>query len=355
MTRQGSGSADTAMKELSYQESLSITDSVYIDVRSPSEFGEDHIARSVNIPLFGNDERKEVGTIYRVAGRTQAIERGTEIVGEKLRDMVKEFMQYQDKNIILLCARGGMRSGSLASLLDSLGLRVFKLKNGYKDYRRYVAGQLESITLPAPLVVLQGLTGSGKTEVIRKFPWSIDLEGMAGHRSSVFGGIGIRQNTQKRFESLLLDRINDLRGAPYCLIEGESRKIGNLHLPDSLYELMKHSPAIYLDASMERRVDIIFNEYIAHCNEENIPAIVKSLSQKLGDRNVELLTGLYAAGNIREFIRVILDKYYDPLYRHSLERRDYLSSILNITTDDSVLEIQNQIEGFLARKQYPEH
>ncbi len=337
------------MKELSYRESLSLPDSVYVDVRSPLEFEADHISGSVNIPLFGDDERKEVGTIYRMAGRDTAIEKGTEIVGEKLRELVKSFMRHQDRNIILLCARGGMRSGSLGSLLDSLGFRVFKLRDGYKGYRRYVTEQMGSFTIPAPLFVLQGLTGSGKTEIIRDLPFSIDLEGMAGHRSSVFGGIGITQNTQKRFESLLLDRLQALGGAPYCLIEGESRKIGDLHLPDPLYELMKISPVLYIDTPLERRVDIIFKEYHPHCDSENIPAIVKSLSPKLGSKNAELLIALYAGGNIRDFIRIMLEKYYDPLYRHSLQRKDFIATIRNLSTESTAREIERQIGIFLAR------
>jgi len=340
---------EKTMNILSYRESLSLTDSVYIDVRSPLEFEADHITGSVNIPLFADDERKEIGTIYRMAGRNTAIERGTEIVGEKLRDLVKSFMRYQDKNIIILCARGGMRSGSLGSLLDSLGLRVFKLASGYKDYRRYVMEEIESLAMPAPLFVLQGLTGSGKTEVIRKFPWSIDLEDLAGHRSSVFGGIGIAQKTQKRFESLLVDRLRELGGAPCCLIEGESRKIGDLHIPDSLYGLMKDAPVIYLDTPMERRVEIIYNEYQPHCNDENIPAIVKSLSSKLGNTAVETLTGLYAAGNIREFIRIMLEKYYDPLYRHSLQRKNFIATVRYTTADDAVAEIRERIAAYCGR------
>ncbi len=334
------------MKETTYQESLSIDDRVYIDVRSPLEFAEDHISGSINIPLFGDDERKEVGTIYRMAGRDTAIERGTEIAGEKLRDLVKSFMQYRERSIVLLCARGGMRSGSLGSLLNSLGLRVFKLEDGYKGYRRHVRERLQNLTMPAPLFVLQGLTGSGKTEIIRNFPWSIDLEEMAGHRSSVFGSIGIVQKSQKRFESLLLDRLRSLQGAPYCLIEGESRKIGDLHIPESLYEIMATSPVIYCDTPLERRVDIIYDEYHPHCDDRNIPAIVKSLYPKLGRGTIDHLLELYGSGDIREFIRIMLEKYYDPLYRHSLQRKDFIATVRNTSTTGAIDELKKHVAAY---------
>jgi tRNA 2-selenouridine synthase len=337
------------MKEISYIESLAIPDSVYVDVRSPEEYGTDHISGSINIPLFGNEERKELGTIYRMAGREDAIMRGTQIAGKKLKDLVASFLKYQDRAIIVLCARGGMRSGSLVSLLDSIGMNCYKLKDGYKGYRRYAIDQLEPLSVPAPLFVLHGLTGSGKTEIIRSIPSSIDLEDMAGHRSSVFGGIDMVQKSQKRFESLLLDRTRSLSGARYCLIEGESRKIGNIHLPHSLYDLMKASPAIYIDAPIERRVEIIYNEYHLHCNDENIPAIVKSLTPKLGHKNANLLVGLYAEGSIRQFIRIMLEKYYDPLYRYSIGRRDYIAIIQNLDTDQAVKEIHEAVERYLGR------
>jgi tRNA 2-selenouridine synthase len=235
------------MREISFLESLEIKNSVYIDVRSPAEFKADHVSGSLNIPLFDNNERKEIGTIYRLAGRYDAVMRGTEIVGEKLKGIMHSILEHKNKNLLVMCARGGMRSGSLVSLLDSLGLPVYKIEQGYKGYRRFVIDSLRSLKLDAPLFVLQGLTGSGKTEVIRRIRHTIDLEDMAGHRSSVFGGIDNVQRTQKRFESLLLDRFRGLERAPYILIEGESRKIGNLHIPDVLFEFMKRSPVVYLD------------------------------------------------------------------------------------------------------------
>ncbi len=337
------------MNEISYLESLKLNNPVYVDVRSPQEFEIDHITRSVNIPLFNNEERKEVGTVYRLAGRYDAILRGTEIVGEKLKDIISALHPYSDKEIVVMCARGGMRSGSLVSLLGSLGMTVYKLVDGYKGYRRYVAEQIESLSMEAPLFVLQGLTGSGKTEIIRRVPHAIDLEDMAGHRSSVFGGIDQKQKTQKRFESLILERIHSLAHCPYVIIEGESRKIGNLHLPASLHRLMKNSPAIYLDTPLERRVEIIFNEYRSHCNDENIPNIVRSLESKLGRKNIDTLLGLYAQGNLQEFIRLMLIKYYDPLYQYSLDKASYAAIIRNLDTESSVEEIQACIRNHMKK------
>ncbi len=337
------------MKEISFGESRSIPDAVYIDVRSPAEFAEDHVPGAVNVPLFDNGERKEIGTLYRSAGREDAIVRGTEIAGGKLKDIIQELMRYREKNILVMCARGGMRSASLASLLDSLGMKVWKIAGGYKGYRRYVIETVAALELPAPLVVLQGLTGAGKTEIIRRVPHSMDLEEMAGHRSSVFGGIDGCQKSQKRFETLIIERIRALGAPPWILVEGESRKIGNLHLPDPLHDVMRESPAILLDTPIERRVEIIFNEYHAHCNDENIPRIVESLTAKLGGKTVDRLIGLYRAGDIRGFIRIMLEKYYDPLYRHSLEKRNYIAVVQNQDTEEAVVRVRESIECFFKQ------
>lgn len=335
------------MKEISFGESREIEDAVYIDVRSPAEFEEDHASGAVNVPLFDNSERKEIGTIYRIAGREDAIVRGTEIVGGKLKDIMEEILRFREKNIIVMCARGGMRSASLASLLDSLGMKVWKITGGYKGYRHDVMDRIGALALPAPPVVLQGLTGAGKTEIIRRIPHSIDLEEMAGHRSSVFGGIDKTQKTQKRFETLIVERVGALAGAPWILIEGESRKIGNLHLPDVLHAAMKAAPAIYLDTPIERRVEIIYDEYHSFCDDENIPRIVEGLTVKLGQKTIEKLLGFYRDGEIREFIRVLLEKYYDPLYRHSLEKKDYLAVVRNDDTETALEQVCNCMETYI--------
>ncbi|MBN2080472.1 MAG: tRNA 2-selenouridine(34) synthase MnmH [Spirochaetes bacterium] len=335
------------MNEISYAESLSLPDRVYIDVRSPSEFGADSVPGSVNIPLFDDAERREVGTLYRAAGREDAVMRGTEIAGAKLKELVGAFLDYRDRNMVILCARGGMRSSSLASLLASLGLSVYRLRDGYRGYRRHVFDRIGAMTMPAPLYVLQGLTGTGKTEILRALPNSIDLEQMAGHRSSVFGGIGLVPVTQKRFESLIVERLDALVGAPWILVEGESRKIGDLHMPERLHEMMQSAPVILIEAPMRRRQQILYEEYHGHCDDENIPSIVRGLTSRLGKKQVEELLEIYTRGELGEFIRIMLEKYYDPLYLHSLKEKKYIARIANLERDRTIREIRLAIENHL--------
>lgn len=335
------------MKEISYEESLELTDPLYIDVRSPDEFSHDHIPGAINMPIFDNEERSKIGTIYKITGKENAIIKGTEIVSEKIGSIVSDIFQYKDKNIVFVCSRGGMRSRSVAALVSSLGLRVFKLKQGYKEYRRYILERLESIKVKPQLFVLQGLTGSGKTEIIQEIDNSIDLERMAGHRSSLFGGIGLKQNSQKRFESLLNSRIKELENKKYTVIEGESRKIGNLHIPPSLFQQMKNSPVILINTPLDRRIDIIIKEYTKHADSDKIPDIVRSLRSKLGLNKVNTLLELFYKGNLREFTSVLLEKYYDPLYKHSLDNMKFIDLIENKDTGNTIQLIKECITEYL--------
>jgi tRNA 2-selenouridine synthase len=333
------------MKTIDYIESLELDNPLYIDVRSPGEFSMDHIPGSINIPLFDDNERVEVGTLYRMAGKEKAMLRGSEIVGTKLQQILSRIMEYRDKNIIVSCARGGMRSGSLASLLDSLGFTVFQLNRGYKGYRKYIIDSFNTLNPEIPLIVLQGLTGSGKTEIIRRMENSIDLEKLAGHRSSVFGGIGIKQNTQKSFETGIISSLHHLHTFNHIIIEGESQKIGNLHIPDPFYTIMKQSPAILIKTPLEMRIDIIEKEYSDFTLGDNIPEIVKSLRTKLGKKIVDELLFHFNNGNIRKFIEIMLLHYYDPLYAYSLEKKHYIDTVDFTTTDETLHEIEAVINA----------
>lgn len=335
------------MKEILFEESLNLENPLYVDVRSPGEFADDHIPGAVNLPIFDNDERKEVGTLYRMAGRDTAVLRGTEIGGRRIGEIINRLSDIKDREIIIYCARGGMRSGSVASLINSLGISALRIKDGYKSYRRYVNERLSVMKIMPEIFILQGLTGAGKTEILKVLDNSIDIEGMAGHRSSVFGGIGLEQRSQKFFETELLRRIEELCKSPYVVIEGESRKVGNLHIPDNIFSQMRAGHYIYIDTPLERRISIIREEYNCFQEHERIIEIVNSLRGKLGNKKSDMLIDLYNAGRIDEFIEILLLDYYDLLYKHSLDKYDYISVIKNNDTLETLKNVEKVIKDYL--------
>lgn len=337
------------MKEISFEESLTLDNPLYVDVRSPGEYDDDHIPSAVNLPIFDNEERREVGTLYKMAGRDTAVLRGTEIGGRRIGEIINRLSEYRERDIVIYCARGGMRSGSVASLINSLGISTYRIRDGYKSYRRYVNDRLSVIKIRPGIFILQGLTGAGKTELIKALENSIDLEGMAGHRSSVFGGIGLAQKSQKSFETELLRRIEELENAPYVVIEGESRKVGNLHIPDNIFSQMREGNFIYIDTPLERRISIIRDEYNSFQEHERVIEIVNSLRGKLGNRKADMLVDLYGADRIDEFIEILLLDYYDVLYKHSLEKYEYISVIKNLDTAEASREVEKTIKAFLDR------
>jgi tRNA 2-selenouridine synthase len=336
------------MREITYEEARQLDSPAFIDVRSPGEFSKDHIPGSVNIPILGDEEREEIGKIYHLLGRDEAITRGGEIVGSKLGEIITDIGRLKDRDIIINCSRGGMRSKSLVALLLSLDFNVYKLKDGYKGYRRYILSRINDIGLEPPVFVLQGLTGTGKTEILRRIENAIDLEQLAGHRSSVFGGMGLRQNTQKFFESLLIERIDELNDREYVVIEGESRKIGNLHIPEGIMHIIKNSATILIRASIERRVEIILNEYTGNMDSGVLIEIVKSLESRIGLKNVNNLIELFERGDLFEFARLILEKYYDPLYRHSIARMRFIAEVENVDTESACREVEGVILNYLG-------
>jgi tRNA 2-selenouridine synthase len=340
------------MHTISYEDSLSLQKPVYIDVRSPREYREDHIPGAVNIPIFDDAEHADVGTLYKTSGQDAAVTLGSRIVGSKLGDIVSRIQEISKTGIpVIYCFRGGMRSSSLVALLESLEFsEVYQLQKGYKGYRTHVLRSLESIgTGPMPqLFVLQGLTGTGKTEILHFLDNAVDLEGIAGHRSSVFGGIGKCKNSQKYFESLLLDRIKALQSAAYMVIEGEAKKIGNCHVPQSLFSIMQCAPTIYITAPMPRRTGIIRREYSDNLDEDEVKGIVDSLDSRIGHKNTVLLREYIDNNKLDDFIELLLTKYYDPLYHHALQKREFCAVIENLDSEEAARKINEIIAATLS-------
>ena len=300
-------------------------DYTFVDVRSPKEFEEDHIPGAINIPLFSNEERAIVGTIYKKESKDLAIEKGLEIMSEKLPAMVKKYKEIEGK-VCIYCWRGGMRSGSITSLLKSMKFNVIKLENGYKDYRRYVREELDKIELPE-FIVIYGLTGSGKTELLNKVSNSLDLEGLAQHRGSIFGDINLKPNSQKRFESLLLKRLLELQKEKIVFVEGESRRVGRILIHEKVWKHMQEAKKAKLICPDEERVERIYKEYCNDLDKKLFKEKILLIEKYLGKQKAQELIQLLGEDKIKEVIKIILLDYYDNLYAHTIDSKEYIAEI----------------------------
>ena len=236
------------LREITIEEILKNPDFQLIDVRSPSEFQDSHIPSSVNIPLFSDQERAEIGTVYKQEGEEQAKWLAMEIVSPKIPHLMSQIKNivHLGKEPAIYCWRGGMRSKAVTTFATILGLPVVRLIGGYKVYRQHVMENLGPHLLPNKVIVVHGMTGVGKSYVLQALSEQglpvLDLEGCANHRGSVFGDFGLQQpHGQKMFESLLFKRLNELKDSHYLIIEAESKRIGRAILPDFLVEAKKQA------------------------------------------------------------------------------------------------------------------
>lgn len=295
---------------------------VFIDVRTPEEYREDTIPGAVNIPLFSNEERAIVGKLYTKEGQREAIEKGYEFVQKKLPKLLEEIRKYKDENMVVFCWRGGMRSKSLVILLESLGFDVKQLEGGYKSYRKYVMNKLEGYKTRARFIVIYGLTGSGKTNMIKQFKNSLDLEGIAQHRSSLFGDIGLKPRSQKMFESLLLKRLEELKDEKFIIAEGESRKVGNSIIPEKIFKEMQEGIKVKVEASMEYRIKNLIECY-SNKEDGKIREKIEMLRNRIGKKKTDVMLELFEKKRFEKVARMLLEEYYDPLYSHTINKQEY--------------------------------
>ena len=296
-------------------------DTPIIDVRSPSEFADGHIRGAVNIPVFSDKERAQVGTTYKQVGKSEAIEQGLELVGPKMKNLAQEAKNIAQANKLkVYCWRGGMRSEKMAWLFDLVGIDTYVLENGYKAYRACANAAFGDLP---NLVVLQGPTGCGKTAILMALKQAgeqvIDLEGLAHHRGSAFGGLGMPdQPTTQQFQNDIFTEIKDFDLHNRIWIESESMSIGKVHLPEALWQSMNQARRVVINLSRENRLKRIVKEY-GTFNADQLTAKIESLSQRLGRNNVK--TALLALEN-QDIIQVaeLLLKYYDKAYSYSADK-----------------------------------
>lgn len=297
-----------------------------IDVRSPSEFREDHIPGAVNFPVLSDEERARVGTIYKQASAFDAKKIGAALVARNIANHVEQHFSDKPKNWrpLVYCWRGGSRSGAMTHILNQIGWRAQQLKGGYKAYRTMVLTTLQNLPSRYRYRVICGPTGSGKSRLLAALnelgAQVLDLEGLAAHRGSILGNLpNADQPSQKMFESQLWEALQKFDPDHPVYVEAESKKIGNIRAPDSLLEEMwRHGQCVRVEMAQEQRVSLLKEEYVHFLDNPD------ALCQKL-----EHLTGLHGKGVIQkwqalsterawdELVGELLVKHYDPAYNKS--------------------------------------
>lgn len=293
-----------------------------VDVRSPGEYRDGSLPGAINLPIFDNDERSLVGTIYRHGGRDAAIDTGFDLVQARLDQLLAGFAPYRGERLAVFCARGGMRSRSVVNLLRQNGFEAWQLTGGYKQYRQQLLTTLAGF-MP-PLIVLHGLTGTGKTRLLQRLPEVIDLEDLAQHQSSLFGGINRQPRSQKWFDSHLHQVICRL-GLPPYFIEGESRQLGSIYLPAGLAQAMKDGRLVLVTASLATRVARIVEDYPLQDDQavRQVETILQSLKRRLGGPLVATLCRLLHQDRLAELVEILLLEYYDKRYLNLLDSYRY--------------------------------
>jgi tRNA 2-selenouridine synthase len=306
-----------------------------IDVRSPSEFIKGHILGAINIPLFSDEERAVVGTKYVQESRYNSVLAGLDFVGPKLSGFIEEASKISPNGEVLVyCWRGGMRSASMSWLFSLAGLRSTTLVGGYKSYRKHLK---EHLSKPLNLVVLGGMTGSGKTDLLHQISLLgqqvIDLEGLANHKGSAFGSIGQKpQPSTEFFENLLFEQLLRLDPQKPIWVEDESKGIGSAFIPDEFFSQMINSTVMAIELPLQDRVKRLAKDYTG-CDPKLLIDSTTRISKKLGYDNAKRAIDCINVGDFESAIEITLT-YYDKAYQYGLETKRNKPQIFQLLNDD---------------------
>lgn len=325
-----------------------------LDVRSPGEYSHAHIPKALSFPIFTNEERKIIGTAYKQESRETAIKLGLDFFGKNMVRLVEEAEKIikaynsSSREIGVHCWRGGMRSAAIAWLLDLYGFKVYLLSGGYKTYRQWALHQFEK---KRPLIVLSGYTGSDKTGILLQLQKNnipvIDLEGIASHKGSAFGSLGMNpQPSQEHFENILALELHNqtlkFANTPIWL-EGESQRIGNLNIPLTFYQYMQSQTFLFLDIPFQDRLTHIVKHYGKFEKEKLINAIVR-IKKKLGGLETKTAVNALIEDDLQTCFTILL-RYYDKLYLKSSSKNDDGKSMTHINSN--TIDIQSNLEKIL--------
>lgn len=339
------------MKKIDVSAFLELAESIpVIDVRSPSEFSSGHIPGAVNIPLFDDNERAIVGTLYKKEGRIPAIIEGLKLSGPSMSKKLEHSLKVSKEGKLLVhCWRGGMRSEAMAWLFSQGDINPQILEGGYKAYRNYI---LESFSVKRNMIVLGGMTGSSKTHILGYLRDNgeqvIDLEGLANHKGSAFGSLGQPpQPTTEQFANNLFTEWKKLdTGIPFW-VEDESRNIGTVFIPDGLYDNMQNTRTIILLMDVKTRMPRLMKEYSGF-HPEILKGSILKISKRLGGDNTRDALAAIDDGDISKAIEISL-YYYDKTYSYGLTKKK-AENLIYVETDTDDIETNSRKILEAARK-----
>ncbi len=360
-----------AIQRVSITEFLTLAENFpVLDVRSPGEFAHAHIPGAHSLPLFTDEERKVVGTAYKQQSKQVAVKIGLKYFGVKMVEMVEQVeklvkslqpkskatdsstTEFQPSTVLVHCWRGGMRSAGVAWLLDLYGFKVYTLAGGYKGYRNWVLEQFEK---EYPMHILGGYTGSGKTEVLKALQKRnyrvIDLEGIAHHKGSAFGAMGLPpQPSQEQFENILAGELvsglaqsvseESLDFQRTIWLEDESQRIGMVNIPSVLFQQMRKKKVFFLEIPFESRLDYINLHYGKFVKSELVNAVIR-IKKRLGGLETKTAMNFLLEDDTKEAFRILL-QYYDKLYGKNLENnRENIAQTITKLICDEVNDLAN--------------
>ncbi len=322
-----------------------------VDVRSPGEYEQGHIPGAINIPLFDNEERAIVGTLFKQSGQQEAVLAGLEIAGRKMRQLAEMGIKTaRNKQLTVHCWRGGMRSASVAWLFETCGVPCSIIEGGYKSYRRYIR---ECFSLPFDFIVLGGMTGSGKSAILDRIEelgyQVLKLEKIAHHKGSAFGNLGeTGQMTNEQFENDIFTSLFAFDPKKPVFVEDESRSIGRNIIPPELFENMSIGTLLVVDMEKSLRVGRLVEDYGKYTSQDLKDCIAK-IGKRLGGQNAKTAIDALDEGKTGEAVEICLN-YYDKTYNYGLSNKRNREIVLFKTSSPDADVNANGILSLLKTK-----